>query len=269
MTEHLDFGQTLLKATKLASEQRLSRRIDPLAYSLEFEALLLPKITLFQATLDYVALQLQSSHQLRVLTRLEHSTLAASQLAFDRSESFGLSSKERESVSGAFLLGGVQSALKLIVNPSTHYHSLEQAIKRLGGCAKNLDCYKQFLPWDDQQNLSDFLDLSCTQDLKLQEGNKARKLHFLCQLSVFTSTPKHADDYPLSVLVRPDEYFSLSTMWARKPKLWSHNAILTQSGKLITCKPNPAGPSELRKDLGLLADLYLKLGRIIEESSAR
>jgi hypothetical protein len=264
MSENLEFNRRLIEAKEFEAQQRHTRSIDPLAYSTEFEIALLPKITLLQATLDHVAIQLQSTHQRRILTRLEHNTLAMSQLAFERSASFKLNHKERDAIASTFLLSAVRSALQMIVNPSRHVNSLDLVIKRLSNYHNQPEDFKQFRSWDDPQNISDFLDLSSSQELKLQKGLQARKLHYLCQLSVFTSTPKSPDDYPLSVLVTPDEFFSLSTMWARKPRLWSHNAIVTQSGKLIISKANSGSENIFRRNLGLLADLHLELARLID-----
>lgn len=266
MREYPEFKEALRAIQSTESANKVSRSLDPLAYSLEFEKALLPKITLLQATLDYVSLQLQSTHQRRLLTRLEHNIFAMAWLAFERGASFGLDLKEKSAVASAFLSKGLHSALQMIIPVDNRKNTLEAALKRLGGSCSELNIQNQFLPWDDTQNLSDLLDLGSINEIKLRHGLAARKLHYICQLSVFTSTPKKPDDYPLSVLVTPEEYFSLSTMWARKPSLWNRNALVTESGKVVVSRIHADSETVFRRDLGLLADLHLELAHLIQGS---
>ena len=143
---------------------------------------------------------------------------------------------------------------------------MESILKRLGATHGELSNYKEFLNWQDSDNLSDLLDLSYSQGIRLKEGNAARKLHYICQLSVFTSTPKDPDDYPRSLFVSPNEFFSRRVMWATNPMLWARNAFVTQSGKLIVSKVHNDFDLEFRRDLGSLADLHLKLAELIKSS---
>lgn len=258
---------------KRAIFNQSSRIIDPLAYSLDFEQALFPQITLLQSTLDYVALQLQSTHQRRLLTRLEHNMFATASLAFEQGASFGLDLKQKSELASDFLIKAMRSALQMVIPTDGRSSNIEHILKRL--CTSysdsKLSCElstKQYLTWDNSQNLSDLLDLNSNHGLKLQTGNQARKLHYLCQLSVFTSTPKKPDEYPLSVLVSAEEYFSLSTMWARKPALYTRNALITESGKLIICKVHDDSEIIFRKDLGLVADLHLQLAKLIQKSAS-
>lgn len=238
--------------------------VDALAYSVEFELALSAEIALLQSALDYVALQVQSTHQRRRLTRLEHRTLALSQLAFDREPVFGLSGSRRGSVARIFLVSGIEDALSMIsADGGEKRKTFDHALMRLGNISAHLSGTRKFLRWNDPQNLSDLLKYNPVHGVELQTGNEDRKLHYLCQLSVYTSLPNSPDDYPVSLLVTPKDTFGLATMWARKPELWEQEVMVTESGRFVVSRSSNEVDVAFRRNLGSRAKLHLQLAQMI------
>ncbi len=243
---------TLFKTDKLLdmlnihqlSSTNQSLVVEAYLYDRQYEEDLASKLEAFSSVLDLVAGKIQAEHQSRILTKIEHNSLVKSQLALKLGKAFKLDRNSSKVVAEAHLIYGARKVLKLVGVNS------EKTLSEYG--FGPLDEFQKFIDWPSAQNLIDFRNQQSSQELN------ERILYYLCQLIVFTFTPKDPSESPDSLIVSPETFFNLSNIWASKPELYEVNLALSASGKKILYRDNESATPGFRTELGRLADLHLE-----------
>jgi hypothetical protein len=226
--------------------------VDAYNYSRDFELRLQPVLQSFFSVLDYVSSKIQIEHKLRILTKIEHSNLLRSQFVFRFADKFGLQKSEAINLASIFLLEGAKDSLNLVSDPKKS----KSLLLKFGFTVQLLEHSQIFSPWHTEQNLLEFLDLTTN-----KQNTKERLLHYLSQLSIFTSTPKDPDELPVSLLLSPIEFINFSSVWLSRPELYQTSMCLTSSGKKILSKSENSSNVGYRENLGLLIDLHIRIAQ--------
>lgn len=230
------------------SDDKHSLTVDAYVYSNQFERGMADELAAYSCSLDMVADRIESQHQLRILTKIEHSHLIKSQLAYKLGKVFNLSEESAKIVAGCLLIEGSLRAKNIV----SRIEPINTFLQEAGYRQSVMSLQSRYLPWHVTENLIEFIQHGINSELL-----RDKTLYYICQLIVFTYTPRDPSEVPNSLIVTPENYFNLSNMWACRPELYDTNLALSASGKKILLKQSNQPSLGFRKDLGCLAELHL------------